>query len=256
VTRANAEQRLTIAAHLFDAAIFDMDGVVTRTAMVHAAAWKLMFDEYLKERQKLGESSFEPFDVDMDYRPYVDGRPRYDGVAAFLAARGLSIPFGTPDDAPGTHTVCGLGNRKDVLFQRRIRDDGVQIYESTVDLIRLLKAAKVKAGIFSASRNAPAVLAAAGVIDLFDDRVDGVVADELDLPGKPQPDMLIEVTRRLGAVPQRTVVFEDAVAGVQAGRSGGFGLVVGVNRGGRPGSLLENGADVELTDLDQAAVVA
>jgi alpha,alpha-trehalase len=255
MTRGNAEQRVKIVAHLFDAAIFDMDGVVTQTAVVHAAAWKQMFDEYLTERKRAGEPPFKPFDVEADYRLYVDGKPRYDGVMAFLAARGISIPFGNPDDSPDTRSVCGLGNRKDLYFLHRVHKEGVKVHESTIELIRQLKVRGVKVGIFSASRNAPDVLSAARVIDLFDDRIDGAVAGELGLPGKPHPAVLIELTRRLGAAPSRTAVFEDAIAGVQAGRAGDFALVVGVNRGGRPGALVENGADIEVTDLSRAAVV-
>jgi beta-phosphoglucomutase family hydrolase len=254
VTKTNAKERVPLNAREFDAAIFDMDGVVTQTATVHAQAWKRLFDEYLAERVGRGESDLQPFNVDLDYRLYVDGRPRYDGVEAFLKSRGISLPRGKPDDPPGLETICGLGNRKDAYFLEEVGTKGVRPYPGTVRLIQNLKAAGVKAGIFSASRNAASILHAAGVIHLFDERVDGVEAERLGLPGKPRPDMLIALTKRLGATPASTVVFEDAIAGVQAGRAGGFALVIGVNRGGSPGTLTQNGADLEVADLDQVEV--
>ncbi len=245
---------MILSARELDAAIFDMDGVVTQTATVHAAAWKRLFDEYLAVRAERGEAPVEPFAIDVDYRRYVDGRPRYDGVEAFLASRGIAIPRGNPGDAPDRETVCGLGNRKDDYFLAQVESEGVLPYTGTVRLIKQLKAAGVMTGIFSASRNAEAVLGAAGVIDLFDQRIDGIRADELGLPGKPAPDVLIELTRRLGSTPPRTVVFEDAIAGVQAGRAGRFGLVVGVNRAAPTGILTEQGADMEVRDLREVEV--
>jgi beta-phosphoglucomutase family hydrolase len=233
-----------------DAVIFDMDGVVTRTAVLHAAAWKQLFDEFLQARA--GEpGSFRPFDTEADYKYYVDGKPRYDGVASFLASRGISLPYGSPDDPPDADTVCGLGNRKDAFFQQMLKRDGVEVYESTVRLIWRLKDAGIKTGIFSASRNAGPILAAAGIHRLFDAKVDGLDAEKLSLPGKPSPETLLELARRLGASPARTAVVEDAIAGVQAGRAGDFALVIGVNRSGKPGTLLANGADVEVSDLSQ-----
>ena len=255
MTKTRAEARVVLDVRDFDAAIFDMDGVVTQTATVHAEAWKRLFDEYLAERVKRGRSGFEPFDIDVDYRGYVDGRPRYDGVQAFLASRGISIPRGRPDDPPDRETICGLGNRKEGYFLARVESEGVRPYADTVRLIQQLRAAGVRRGIFSASRNAEAILRAAGVIDLFDERIDGVVAEELGLAGKPSPDVLIELARRLESTPSRTVVFEDAIAGVQAGRAGGFRLVIGVNRGAQAGTLMGQGADVEVRDLDGVEVV-
>jgi alpha,alpha-trehalase len=231
------------------AVIFDMDGVVTRTATVHAAAWKRLFDEYLQERANRGQDPFRPFDADEDYRFYVDGKPRYDGVLSFLSSRSIDIPYGTQSDPPGKETVCGLGNRKELYFRQRLQEDGVSVYESTVDLVRMLKEADVRTGIFSASKNVDVVLRVGNVIDLFDARVDGVDAARLGLPGKPRPDTLLELARRLGVGPASTVVVEDAIAGVQAGRDGGFMMVIGVNRSGPPGALRDNGADVEVTDL-------
>jgi alpha,alpha-trehalase len=246
-------RRVSVAVGKFDAAIFDLDGVITQTARVHAAAWKELFDAYRAERSMRGLTVFAPFDKDFDYRVYVDGRPRYDGVRAFLASRGISLAEGKPNDPPTAETVCGLGNRKDAYFWTRVKREGVEPYPSTVSLVRELRAAGLKTGVFSASRNAVPILRAASVLDLFDERVDGVVADELHLAGKPAPAMVLELARRLGAVPERTIVFEDAIAGVQAGRAGGFGLVIGVNRSSHEGQLLANGADIEVTDL--AAVV-
>ncbi len=251
MTETKAKASVILNARDFDAAIFDMDGVVTQTATVHAAAWKRLFDEYLVERTKRGKSSFEPFDIDVDYRRYVDGRPRYDGVEAFLASRGVSLARGSPTDPPDLETVCGLGNRKDAYFLARAESEGVRAYEGTVHLIWRLRDNGVKTGVFSASRNAETVLRAAAVIDLFDDGIDGVRAEQLVLPGKPRPDVLLELTRLLGSTPARTVVLEDAIAGVQAGHAGHFRLVVGINRSGRPGILAEQGADLEVSDLDE-----
>ena len=233
----------------FDAVLFDMDGVITRTAGVHATAWQRMFDAFLEERAARTGEPFVPFDPDAEYRRYVDGKPRFDGVASFLASRGISLPRGDPDDPPGAETVCGLGNRKNVFFREHLAQNGAEVYQHAVDLVRRLRAAAIKTAVFSASKNCEAVLRAAGVLDLFDARVDGVDAERLGLAGKPAPDMLLEAARRLGATPGRTAVFEDAVAGVQAGRAGGFALVAGVNHTGHPGTLLEHGAGVEVDDL-------
>jgi beta-phosphoglucomutase family hydrolase len=246
---------VTIAAADFDAALFDMDGVITRTAVVHAAAWKQLFDEYREDRVRRGLPPFAPFDIDADYRRHVDGRPRYDGVAAFLASRSIILPYGSRDDGQTAETVCGLGNRKDALFWDRVRRDGVEAYPSTRALIEEFRAAYVRVGVFSASRNAEAVLDAAGVRGLFDEKVDGVDADALGLRGKPDPAMLLELARRLNVDPARGVVFEDALAGVEAGRAGGFGLVVGVNRSsGAAGDLLAHGAHVEVADLAEVTL--
>jgi trehalose 6-phosphate phosphatase len=254
MTRARAEIRVILNARDFDAAIFDMDGVVTQTATIHAAAWKRLFDEYLAERDTRGGNDFEPFNIDADYRRYVDGRPRYDGVEAFLASRGIFLPRGSPQDPPGRETVCGLGNRKDLYFLAQVESEGVRAFEGTVHLIRQLRDNGAKIGIFSASRHAESVLQAAGVIGLFDERIDGVQAERLGLPGKPSPDVLLELTRRLGPSPARTIVFEDAIAGVQAGHAGAFGVVIGVNRSGSQGTLTKNGADVEVHDLSEVEV--
>ncbi len=249
------KEKATISPSEVDAVIFDMDGVVTQTAKVHAAAWKQLFDEYLKEREQRGDGPFAPFDIDADYRRYVDGKPRYDGVVSFLASRGISLPYGEPDDPAERETVCGLGNRKDAYFWQRLSAQGVEAYESTVALLRRLRGMGIKTGIFSASKNAEAVLKAANVLDLFDVKVDGMDAEELGLPGKPDPAVLLEAARRLHVDPGRAVVVEDAIAGVQAGRAGRFSMVIGVNRSGQAGVLLENGADVEVVDLSEVKLV-
>jgi alpha,alpha-trehalase len=234
-----------------DAVIFDMDGVVTETATVHAAAWKTLFDEFLAKRAAATGQPFVPFDEAGDYERYVDGKNRYDGVRSFLASRGVQVPEGTPDDPPGADTVCALGNSKDATFLARVRDQGVRPYPSTVRLIRDLRGHGVRIGLVSASRNAEEVLTAAGVVDLFDQRVDGVVAADLGLAGKPAPDTFLEAARRLGVEPARAAVVEDAISGVAAGSAGGFGLVVGVARAGQSAALRDNGADVVVADLSE-----
>ncbi|MVU78314.1 trehalose-phosphatase [Nocardia sp. ET3-3] len=233
-----------------DAVIFDMDGVVTDSATVHAAAWKEMFDDFLAHRTALPGEDLSPFTTE-DYLRWVDGEPRYRGVSDFLAARGISLPAGDPADADDAGTICALGNRKDHLFLERLARDGVPAFESTVALVRRLQAAGIGVAVFSASRNCAQVLRAAGIGDLFAVRVDGIVAEELGLAGKPDPAMLLEAARRLGAQPERTVVVEDAEAGVAAGRAGGFGLVIGVDRGGHGDRLAARGADVVVPDLDR-----
>jgi beta-phosphoglucomutase family hydrolase len=237
--------------HDLDAVIFDMDGVVTETATVHAAAWKKLFDAYLEQRAQETGADFVPFDEEADYERYVDGKNRYDGVRSFLASRGIELPEGAPDDPPGTDTVCAMGNGKDIYFLRHVREEGVRPYDSTVRLIRDLRARGVGIGLVSASRNAEEVLASAGALDLFDQRVDGVVAAELGLPGKPDPATFLEAARRLGVAPARAAVVEDALSGVAAGRAGDFGLVVGVARAGQSEALREAGADVVVSDLGE-----
>ena len=232
----------------FDAVIFDLDGVVTRTARVHAAAWKQLFDEYREERLRRKLPAYSPFDSDHDYRLYVDGKSRYDGIESFLRARGLELPRGHEDDPPGTETVCGLANRKNVLFQERLESAGVQVYESTVCLVRALRQRGFRVAVISASRNCSAVLQAAHLQDLFEVQVDGIVSADLNLQSKPEPDIFLEAAKRLGASPARTVVVEDALAGVEAGRRGGFGLVIGVDRTGKPERLREH-AHLVVADL-------
>lgn len=245
---------VTISRSKFDALIFDLDGVVTQTAAVHAAAWKRLFDDYLRARAKREGRPSEPFTLE-DYRLYVDGKPRFDGVVSFLQSRGITIPQGDPDDGAGKETVYGLGNQKNRYFLEQLESQGAEAFSSTIELIRDARAKGLKTAIFSASRNCVPILKSVGALDLFDARVDGVVAAELGLPGKPDPATLLEAARRLGVPRQRTVIFEDAIAGVQAGRAGGFGLVVGVNRSHEEGVLTSNGADVEVSDLSEVTIV-
>ena len=236
-----------------DAVVFDTDGVLTDTASVHAAAWKQLFDGYLEERSTRHVEPFRPF-TEADYLRHVDGKPRYDGVAAFLASRGVTLPWGDPTDPPGRETVCGLGNTKDGHFTAYLRDHGAKAFPSSAALVRRLRAAGVRTAVVSASRNMVAVLASAGLRGLFDAEVDGVESGRLGLPGKPDPALFLEAARRLGVVPARAAVVEDALAGVEAGRRGGFGLVIGVNRGDQAAALAERGAGVVVDDLGELAV--
>jgi beta-phosphoglucomutase family hydrolase len=245
---------ITLSPRDFDAVLFDLDGVLTQTARVHAAAWKELFDELLGRRAADTGEPFVPFDLEVDYRLHVDGKPRLDGVAAFLAARGIALPLGTPDNAPGTGTMHALGRLKDEHFLRRLARDGVEVYPESIALVRTLRAQGIATAVVSSSNNCAAVLEAAGVADLFDARVDGLDLTRLSLPGKPAPDAFLEGARRLGAEPPRAVVVEDAIAGVQAGRAGGFGCVVGVDRAGQSLEMRSAGAGVVVTSLAQVQV--
>lgn len=228
--------------------LFDMDGVVTDTADAHAAAWKRLFDEYLEARPERAGEDHDPFDSESDYRAHVDGKPRYDGVAGFLEARGIELPYGDPSDPPDRETICGLGNRKDGYFTQWLQDKEVRRYPTTVALIGDLRAAGIRVAVFSASRNCEVVLRAAGVHDLFDARVDGNDLAGLGLAGKPDPAILHEATRRLGVSADATAVVEDSVAGVEAGARGGYRPVVGVDRGDYGRALFEAGADIVVGD--------
>ncbi|GMA20954.1 beta-phosphoglucomutase family hydrolase [Arsenicicoccus piscis] len=227
----------------YDAALFDLDGVITPTADVHMRAWSDMFNGYL-----LSRGVIEPY-TDADYFAYVDGKPRYDGVRSFLASRHIALPEGEPTDGPTEETVHGLGNRKNDAFNAVLERDGVQAYPGSVRLLDELAARGTKVAVVSSSQNAPAVLTAAGLIDRFPVIVDGRVAKAKGLPGKPAPDTFLDAAAQLGVEPERAVVLEDAHSGVQAGRAGAFGLVVGVDRGAGAQSLLANGADVVVSDL-------
>ncbi|MEU7057085.1 beta-phosphoglucomutase family hydrolase [Streptomyces sp. NPDC046197] len=228
------------------ACLFDLDGVVTRTAVVHAAAWKETFDAFLRERE--GEN-FRPFDAVADYDEYVDGRPRADGVRTFLASRGIELPEGDPGDPPDAPTVQGIGNRKNELVLRKIRTEGVEAYEGTLRYIEAVRARGLRTAIVSSSANTRDVLRSIHAEDRFDVRVDGVVAAERRLPGKPHPDTFLAAAHDLGVDAEQAAVFEDALAGMDAGRSGGFGYVVGVDRVGQTEALYAHGADVVVKDL-------
>ncbi|WP_055590519.1 HAD family hydrolase [Peterkaempfera griseoplana] len=228
------------------ACLFDLDGVLTRTAVVHAAAWKEMFDDFLRRRDGAG---FRPFDPVADYDEYVDGRPRADGVRTFLASRGIELPEGSEDDPPERDTVHGLGTRKNILVLEKIRQEGVEAYPGSVRFVEAVRAAGLRTAVVSSSANCRDVLASAGIEDLFEVRIDGVVAEERKLPGKPHPDTFLEAGRELGVEPAAAAVFEDALAGMDAGRAGAFGYVVGVDRVGQAEELRRHGADTVVKDL-------
>lgn len=233
----------------YDVWLFDMDGVVTDTARLHGESWKQMFDEYLKARAARENKPFTPFDIKGDYHTYVDGKPRYEGVDSFLRSRGIELPFGTPDDPADAETVCSLGNRKNILINDYIRTQGADVFEGTVALIKALRARGRKVAIVTSSKNCDVILDAAKLADLFDAKVDGIYAADNKIAGKPKPDTYLEAARLLGAAPERAVVVEDALSGVQAGRAGKFGKVVGVARHGNGAELIENGADIAVADL-------
>ncbi|MEU1269319.1 beta-phosphoglucomutase family hydrolase [Streptomyces sp. NPDC005799] len=230
------------------ACLFDLDGVVTKTAVVHAAAWKETFDAFLREREG---ADFRPFDAGADYDEYVDGRPRADGVRTFLASRGIELPEGRPDDPPEAATVNGVGNRKNLLVLEKIRTEGVEAYDGTLRYIEAVRAQGLRTAIVSSSANTRDVLRSIKAEGLFEVRIDGVVAAERKLPGKPHPDTFLAAARDLGVEPSHAAVFEDALAGMDAGRSGHFGYVVGVDRVGQAEALSAHGADVVVKDLSE-----
>ena len=230
----------------YQAALFDMDGVITRTAILHAAAWKRLFDEFLLRH---APSPSQPFDEMDDYRRYVDGKLREDGVTSFLASRGIVLPGGSPTDAAEADTVAGLAMRKDAYFTALLNEKGVAVYEDGVALLEAVRAYGLKTGVVSASRHCQTVLAAARLLPLFDVRVDGQESRRLGLRGKPDPAAFQEAARRLDVVPAQAIVLEDALAGVEAGRRGGFGLVIGVDRGNHGAALQAQGAHLVAQDL-------
>ncbi len=229
--------------------LFDLDGVLTQTAKVHDAAWKQMFDEFLRERADQAGQPFTPFDPVRDYDEYVDGKPRADGTRSFLASRGITLPQGDPDDPPAAQTVNGLGNRKNVLLLEMIRTQGVEPYEGSVRYVQAARAAGLRRAVVSSSANCHDVLVAAGIDDLFEARIDGIVARREHLRGKPAPDTFLAGAKALGLAPAEAAVYEDALAGVEAGRAGRFGYVVGVDRVGQAEALKAHGADIVVEDL-------
>ncbi len=231
--------------------LFDLDGVLTETAKVHDAAWAEMFDSFLRERSRSTGAQFVPFDPVGDYDQYVDGKPRVDGTRSFLASRGIDLPEGSEDDSPDAKTVHGLGNRKNQILLAKIRSDGVQAYEGSVRYVRAVRDAGLRRAVVSSSANCRDVLVAAGLEDLFEARIDGIVAERDHLRGKPAPDTFLAGARALGLEPAAAVVFEDALAGVEAGRAGKFGFVVGVDRVGQADALREHGADTVVRDLSE-----
>jgi beta-phosphoglucomutase family hydrolase len=231
------------------ACLFDLDGVLTQTAKVHAAAWKQTFDGYLRERAAREGTEFVPFDAVADYDEYVDGKPRYDGVGSFLASRGIELPQGTPDDPPDAETIDGVGNRKNVIVQKLIHDDGVQAYPGSVAYVKAARHAGLHRVVVSSSTNCRDVLSAAGIIDLFEAIIDGHLAEREGLRGKPAPDTFLAGAKAVGVPPAAAAVFEDALAGVEAGRAGSVGIVVGVDRVGQVDALHAHGADIVVKDL-------
>jgi len=237
----------------WDAALFDMDGVLTDTARLHIDAWQQLFDEFLRRRAAASGEAFVPFDTGADYLAYVDGRPREDGVRLFLASRGIALPEGAESDRDEAETVAALSRRKDGIFGRAL-EAGVAPLPGAEPLLRQLRHVGIGIAVVSSSRNCAAVLAATGLSALVDVRVDGMDAVTLGLPGKPAPDLFLEAARRLGVEPRRGILFEDAIAGVEAGRRGGFGQVVGVDLGDHAAALVSHGADVVIADVSEVAV--
>jgi beta-phosphoglucomutase family hydrolase len=233
----------------YDAVLFDLDGVVTDTAGLHAMCWKQMFDEYLQKRARQRGEAFRPFDIVTDYRLYVDGKPRFDGVRDFLSSREIQLPEGDPDDTAEVETVCGLGNRKNDLVNHLIADVGVEPYDGTVRFIHQVRRNGFKIAVVTSSQNCTAVLKAAKLDDLFEVRVDGNSIEEQGLAGKPAPDTYLIAAKRLRVEPKRSVVIEDAISGVQAGVNGNFGLVIGIARKGNAEELKRHGAHLVVEDL-------
>ncbi len=247
--KANDGKKLQ--ADKYQAMILDLDGVITQTSKIHAQAWKEMFEAYLNKRREEGNDAVKAYDRRQDYDEYINGKPRYEGVRSFLESREIELPYGDPDDEPGKETVCGLGNRKNRIFRELLEKNGVEPYEGAVEHIRRWKKKGLKIAVVSSSRNCAAVLKAAGISDLFDARVDGVTAAQENLKGKPDPDIFLFAAKKLGVSPEKAVVYEDAVAGVQAGQKGKFGLVIGVARKNDQHQLQENGADVVIHNFNE-----
>ena len=246
--------KFVLMSRRFDAVIFDLDGVITDTASLHAAAWKEMFDDVLEIVHDPAGGKQAPFDKNADYLRYVDGKPRQAGVVDFLASRKIKLPEGQSDDPPDKLTVHGIGNRKNQLFNQKLKEDGADVYDSSIHLIRDLRAHKVRTAVVSSSKNCRTILETTGISDLFDTIVDGRDAAEQNLVGKPAPDIFLAAARQLGVRPQRTAVVEDALAGVEAGKRGHFACVIGVDRNDQGGALAEHGADVVVTDLCEISI--
>lgn len=248
-------ESLTIDRRDFDAAIFDLDGVLTNSARVHAATWKAVFDTLLRRWSERHGLAFQPFDIEADYLTYVDGRPRYDGIRSFLASRGIDLPEGLTDDPEGADTVHAIGERKTRLFLQELQK-GMDPAPGAEALLKKLREVGIRTAVASSSKNAKAILHAAGLECHVDVRVDGVDAATLGLPGKPDPALFLEAARRLGVKPPRAILFEDALAGVEAGKCGGFAWVVGVDRGRQGEALRQHGADVVVNNLSEIEIEA
>lgn len=237
------------------AVIFDLDGVITKTASVHAKAWKHLFDEFLQKRSEKENIPFIPFDTAKDYLEYVDGKPRYEGIKSFLASRGIEIAMGNPNDAPEKNTICGMGNKKNEMFLQELESEGVEVYNSTIKLIKQLRKRGIKTALISSSKNCTAIIHKVGADNLFDAKIDGVDSEKMDIKGKPDPDIFLKAADQLGVEPHHAVVIEDAISGVQAGRKGGFGKVIGVDRANQSNELMKNGADVVVKDLEEVSIM-
>ena len=235
----------------FKGVILDLDGVVTGTARVHGLAWESMFNDYLKEKADRDDTPFIPFDQEGDYLEYVDGKPRMKGVESFLESRGIQLPFGDYDDPPNKETVCGLGNRKNKDFQKILRKEGPEVFESTINFIKACRQRRIKVGVASSSRNCKLILELGNIEKYFETRVCGIVSRELNLKGKPDPDIFVVAAKNLGLRPHECVVVEDAISGVQAGKNGNFGLTLGIAREIGSDTLIKNGADLVVSDMSE-----
>lgn len=248
------KELFNISRRDFDALLFDLDGVITKTAQIHSLSWKKLFDDYISATDRIPEKDKRPFDLKYDYRTYVDGKPRYEGVKSFLESRGILLPYGEPEDSPEEETICGLGNRKNKYFRNFLKKNRVALHHGARELLLLLKQKGFKTAVVTSSKNCSIVLKAAGLENLFDVQVDGRIAAHLKLKGKPAPDTFLEASTQLYVKPKRSIVFEDALAGIEAGRAGNFGCVIGVDRGGQKKALEERGADLVIDDLAALAV--
>ncbi len=249
--KSQIESRVNLPGGPYTALPLDLDGVITDTASVHTAAWKQAFDSFLRQRAQLDHTPFVPFDLAHDYQTYVDGKPRNDGVRDFLASRNISLPEGSPSSPPGYDTVWGIGNLKNEIFLQLLEKEGVKTYEGSVKFLKAARAEGFRTAVVSSSANTLAVLQATNLVDQFDARVDGVTIIEQHLAGKPAPDTFLKAAELLNTAPSQCVVFEDALAGVAAGKAGHFGLIVGVDRVGQADALLEHGADIVVKDLGE-----
>lgn len=252
----NPDASKALDVHHVDGCLMDLDGVITRTATVHARAWQYLFKTFLRHHSRQTGQSFQPFDLTTDYNTYVDGKSRHDGIRSFLASRGINLAEGKPDDAPGEETVYSLGQVKQAYFLDLIHRDGVEVYPSSVTFMQRLQAFGLKIAIVTSSKNGRAILDAAGIHDCFHILVDGNDRDKLGLNGKPAPDLFLEAAKRLHVTPDRAVVIEDSIAGVQAGRDGGFASVIGVDRANQASSLVLNGARIVVQDLSELTLLA
>ncbi|NJN15283.1 MAG: beta-phosphoglucomutase family hydrolase [Oscillochloris sp.] len=235
----------------YDAWLFDLDGVITGTSMLHAAAWQQMFNSFLSAWAQRSRAPFQPFEINPDYYRYVDGKPRYEGVAAFLQSRNIIVARGKPSDSPALETICGLGNRKNHTFNELLHRQGANVYPDSINLLTQLRRAGHAIAVVTSSRNCATVLKSAGLDTMFDTQIDGISAAAEGLAGKPAPDTFLAAAQQLGVAAEQCVVIEDAVAGVQAGRNGGFGLVIGVARNCEPELLRAGGADLVVANLNE-----